>query len=63
MKWHYSVTTGTHPLVTGGATISKNSIDWTIKVKNRNGGYNYAYAASLAAAKRKAAKMLREEQK
>ena len=34
-----------------------------IKTLNRNGGWNYAIAASLAAAKRKAAKMMREEQR
>jgi hypothetical protein len=50
MKWHYSTQTDTHTLVTGGATISKNSID-------------YAVVSSLPAAKRKAAKMIREEQK
>lgn len=37
--------------------------EWQIKIKNRNGGWNYAIAASLAAAKRKATKMTREEAK
>jgi hypothetical protein len=37
--------------------------EWEVKTRNRSGGWLYAYAASLAAAKRKAAKMIREEAK
>jgi hypothetical protein len=51
------------PTGTALALITNNPVDWTIKVMNRNGGYNYAVASSLPAAKRKAVKMIREEQK
>lgn len=63
MKWHYSTQTDCYSLVDGSAQIIPRGtmIDWVVRVKNRNGGYNYAIAASLAAAKRKAAKMMREE--
>lgn len=45
------------------ARIFFNYRDWTIRTRNRAGGWNYGYAKSLRAAKRKAAKMMREEMK
>jgi hypothetical protein len=45
------------------ATISDMQHTWQIKVRNRSGLWNYGYAASLPAAKRKAKRMIEEEGK
>lgn len=47
-----------------GKTIAEINLDlrtYVIKTRNRAGGWNYGYAKSLRAAKRKAKQMMREE--
>ena len=44
------------------ATITLDLRTYVVKTKNRRGGWNYASAGNVRAAKAKAKKMLREEQ-